>query len=60
MKTNDVGLDINKMVTRYVTVPFQLKELELFKKFSFMITGDVDQFPSSELEMLTSSFHLNW
>ena len=43
---------------RPVTVPFQLKEMELFEKFSFMRIGDVDQFFSSELEMFTSSFEL--
>ena len=43
---------------RPVTVPFQFKEMELFDKFSFMRTGDVDQFLSSELEMFTSSFEL--
>ena len=54
-KVNNISVD-----TRYVTVPSQLKELEMFEKFSFMRTGDVDQLTSSELEMFTSSFHLNW
>jgi len=45
---------------RYVTVPFQLIELELFEQFSFIWTGKVDQFISSKLEWLTSSFYLNW
>ena len=47
------------VVARYVTVPFQLKEMELLENFSFMGTGDVDQFLSSVLEMVTSSFHPN-
>jgi len=57
-------------MVRYVTVPFQLIELELFEHFSFFRTLNVEQFISSELEMmtsslpelkmLTSSFHLNW
>ena len=29
---------------RSVTAPFPFKEMELFEKFSFMRTGDVDQF----------------
>ena len=55
-----ISIRCMKVVTRHVTVPSQLKELEMFEKFSFMRTGDVDQLTSSELEMFTSSFHLNW
>ena len=33
---------------------------ELGLQFKFIWTGDVDQFPSWELEMSTSSLHLSW
>ena len=46
-------------MTRPVTVPFQFKEMELFKIFSFMGTGTGDQFTLPELKPVTSSFHLN-
>ena len=53
-----IGSWLGGVTGRPVTVPFQFKEMELFEKFSFMRTGDVDQFFSSELEMFTSSFEL--
>ena len=47
-------------LSRPVTVPSQFKEMELFRKFSFMGTGTGDQFTLPELKPMASSFHLNW
>jgi hypothetical protein len=51
---------MDHILTRYVTVPYQFVELELFKSVHFIWTGVENQFISFELRLKTSSSHLSW